>query len=132
VSGQVLVNGAPAADAKITLHHSEDWGERTIVPQAWTDDDGRFVLSTYGIDDGAPAGNYRVTVEWPAYRTIKDMGPDRLEGKYANRKSSPVSVDIQAGKNELPPFLLKADPAKVKMEVPKGKGFNRKKLKKDR
>jgi hypothetical protein len=132
VSGQVLVNGEPAIDANITLYHTEDWGERTIVPQAWTDEEGKFALSTYGIDDGAPAGHYQVTIEWPAYRSLKDMGPDRLEGKYSDRKKSGLTADIQAGNNEPLVFNLKGDPAKVKMEVPKGKGFNKKKLKSNR
>src|SRR2546421_6021426 len=55
-SGQVLVNGQPAKEAVVVFHHVGKWGERSIVPQGWTDEEGRFVLSTYDVNDGAPAG----------------------------------------------------------------------------
>src|SRR5207244_8113837 len=57
-SGQVLVNGQPAKEAMVVFHHQGEWGERSIVPQGWTDEEGRFVLSTYDMNDGAPAGDY--------------------------------------------------------------------------
>src|SRR5437763_3743016 len=83
VSGQVLVNGQPANGARVVFHHLDGWGEKSIVPQAVTGEDGRFVLSTYGTGDGAPAGDYRVVVAWPAYRRGRNVGPDRLMGKFA-------------------------------------------------
>ena len=116
-TGVVLVNGQPAADALVVFHHLEDWGTRSIVPQAWTDSDGRFVLSTYAMEDGAPAGDYRVVVEWPAYHSGRNIGPDRLGGKFATPKTSTLQAHVDKGTNELPPFDLKATLVKVDQPV---------------
>jgi len=117
-TGQFLVNGQPAGDALIVFHPVEEWG-RSIVPQAWTDADGRFVLSTYAMDDGAPAGDYRVVVEWPAYHSGRSIGPDRLGGKFAKRETSQLKAHVDKGTNELP-FNLQATLAKVEQTL-KGK-----------
>jgi hypothetical protein len=114
VSGQVLVNGQPAKGAWVVFHHLGDWGTKSIVPQAWTDDDGRFVMFTYEVADGAPAGDYRVTVEWPAYRYGRNWGPDKLGGKFANAETSGLKAQVSAGRNELEAFALQADPEVIK------------------
>ncbi|QJW94813.1 carboxypeptidase-like regulatory domain-containing protein [Frigoriglobus tundricola] len=106
-TGTVLVNGEPAGGATVVFHHVGDWGPRSIVPQAVTGADGRFVLSTYELEDGAPAGEYRVTIEWPAYR-LKKLGPDKLGGKFAKPETSDLTARVNKGKNDLPPFDLKA------------------------
>jgi len=111
-SGQVLVNGQPANAAMVVFYHQGDWGEKSIVPQALTDDDGRFVLSTYTMQDGAPAGEYRVTVEWPT-SLGKNPGPDKLGGKYAKRETSGLTARIEKGNNVLPAFDLRANLVKV-------------------
>ena len=48
-------NGQPANGARVVFHHVDGWGEKSIVPQGVTGEDGRFVLSTYGTGDGALA-----------------------------------------------------------------------------
>jgi hypothetical protein len=58
--------------------------------------------------DGAPAGEYRVVVEWPAYRRGRNIGPDRLMGKFAKPETSGLKATIEPGPNGLPPFELKA------------------------
>jgi len=124
-TGQVLVNGEPAKEAVVVFYHQSDWGEKSIVPQAWTDDEGHFVLSTYDMQDGAPAGDYRVTIEWPASRG-KNPGPDKLAGKYAKPETSGLSARVEKGTNVLPAFELKADPAKIKADASKAKTKRRK------
>src|SRR5438105_520058 len=79
--GQVVINGQAAQGAMVVFHHDGDWGERTILPQAVTDAEGRFVLSTYDAGDGAPAGDYKVTIEWPTHVRRK-VGPDKLGGRF--------------------------------------------------
>lgn len=114
-SGQVLVNGQPAKEAMVVFHHIGDWGERSIVPQALTDENGRFVLATYGVRDGAPAGDYQVVVTWPAYRR-KTIGPDKLGGRYSKPGTSGLTVHVEKGRNQLPPFDLQADLSKIKSD----------------
>jgi hypothetical protein len=116
VSGRILVNGKPANNADITFYHSGDWGEKTIIPVSRTEEDGTFVLSTYSADDGAPNGTYKVEIIWPAYRHGRDIGPDLLAGKYAKRDTSGLTVTIDDSTAQLPPFELKADLSKVKVD----------------
>jgi hypothetical protein len=118
-SGQILVNGRPASGARVVFHHVGDWGEKSIVPQGQTDEDGRFTLSMYDLGDGAPAGDYRVVVEWPAYRRGKNVGPDKLGGKFAKPDSSGLTAHVEQGTNQLPPFELRAK--LVEVESPEAK-----------
>lgn len=112
-AGQILVNGKPVKMANIVLFHDGDWGTKTVVPSAWTDDEGRFKLSTYAAGDGAPAGDYKVIVEWFPHRKGKDDGADALGGKYANRTNTPLKAHIEKGPNELK-FELEISQAQVK------------------
>jgi hypothetical protein len=112
-SGQLRVNGEPVVGAVVALYHDGDWGPRTIVPQGWTGADGRFVLSTYGVNDGAPAGDYQVSIEWPAWRK-KTLGPDKLGGKFSDAKQSGLKAHIDKGKNELAPFDLQTKLMEIK------------------
>ena len=115
VSGQLLVNGQPVKGVRVVFYHLGDWGDqKSIVPQAWTDDDGQFVLETYGVKDGAPAGDYQVTAEWPAYRRGKEWGPDKLGGKYAKPETSGLTAHVDKGTNKLEPFALTINDAQAK------------------
>src|SRR5262245_47855051 len=65
-SGQVLVNGKPAAGVFVYLWPASiESGLDAYCPHAQTDESGRFTLATYDTGDGAPAGTYTVTAEWP-------------------------------------------------------------------
>jgi hypothetical protein len=109
VSGQVLVNGKPAYRAVLVFHLDNYKGERAIAPQAITDQDGRFVVSTYGNNDGAPAGDYHVGVRWsPDGIGIRNL-QDKLKGKYQNAFTSGLTAHVEKGKNELKPFELQVD-----------------------
>lgn len=115
VSGQVLANGQPANGARVVFYHLSDWGERAIVPEAWTEEDGSFVLETYSLKDGAPAGDYQVTVEWPAYGRGKRRGPDKFGNKYAKAETSGLTAHVEKGSNKLPPFELTISAAQAKV-----------------
>lgn len=107
VSGQVIVNGQPAPKGvQIVFFHEGDWGEKPIIPMGATDDEGNFEMQTYGVKDGAPAGDYKVKVEWPAFRRGKTIGPDKFGGKYSKPESSGLTVHVEKGKNKLQPFEL--------------------------
>jgi hypothetical protein len=111
VSGQIVINGQPAPKGvQIVFFHEGDWGERSIVPMGVTDDEGKFEMQTYAIKDGAPAGDYKVTVEWPAYGRGKHVGPDKFGGKYAKQETSGLTAHVEKGKNQLPPLELTISP----------------------
>src|SRR5262249_31591074 len=68
-----------------------------------------IALGTYGKEDGAPPGEYRVTVQWFSRRDRKDARrlPDNvLPAKHARAETSDLAMRIQAEKNELPALRL--------------------------
>ncbi len=82
VEGSVRVAGQPASGARL-MFHPED-GLATPVPFAVTGPDGQFQVTTYSLGDGAPAGDYVVTLEsiassLPAFPT-EGVRPSSLAG----------------------------------------------------
>jgi hypothetical protein len=107
VDGVVTLNGKPAAEVSISLHHSEG----KVAPRGISDKDGKFSIATYGKDDGAPAGKYKVTA---AKNMTKEISPGVLAPpppggfksdiptKYESVNTTDISVEIKAGeKNSL-------------------------------
>jgi hypothetical protein len=111
VSGQVLVNGKPAEGAFVVFHPKDGGEKEKNVPRpyATTNAEGKFQLTTYEEEDGAPAGNYRVSVVWrpvPKSR-LEAEGPDKLKGKYSNPATSGLDAEIsKAPETALKPFQL--------------------------
>ncbi len=69
-SGQVLCEGVPVPQAFVYFEPLGGSGNSAIVGKAAfarADDQGRFVLSTYGSGDGAVVGKHRVRVDHPGY-----------------------------------------------------------------
>ena len=77
-------------------------------PRATTDKDGAFALTTYASDDGIPAGEYIVTMQWtpPVSGNEERDAPDKFGGRYADPKKSTWKVTIIEGNNDLPPFAV--------------------------
>jgi hypothetical protein len=114
VTGKILVNGKPAADCLIYLNRTfDDPSPRKVMPYAVTDDSGDFKMTSYITDDGAPEGEYVITVEWRERSGLLKNnyeGIDRLDGAYATvqkTKALPGFV-IKVGREpmELPPLKL--------------------------
>jgi len=81
-----------------------------LRPRARTGPDGNFTLRTYRIDDGAPAGQYRVAIEWfgPVSEERGDAAPrpDRLRGRYRDPDTSGLTATVSKGNNDLGAFEL--------------------------
>lgn len=106
-SGQVLVRGQPAEGALVVLHPVASEPANGPRPTATTDADGRFRLTTYEAADGAPPGNYRVTVRWPPKKKGPgDDGPDRLGNRYSDPLSSRLTVTVGSQPIEFEPFRV--------------------------
>jgi hypothetical protein len=105
VSGQVLFGGKPIPRALLVFHPA---GESSLRPLGAAEEDGSFTLSTYDDGDGAPVGEYIVTVEWRRLATIDDdkPPPNLLPAKYTNPKTSGLTARITEGDNVLPPIQL--------------------------
>ena len=112
VTGNVRINGEPAKDVNImfTPVTPQEGVTEPLSPSAVTGDDGSFTLTSFKPGDGAPAGDYQITVSYPMSRFNKHLnGIDRLKGKFANPKTSGLTAKVEPKSNELPPFELKAD-----------------------
>jgi hypothetical protein len=110
-SGKVMVNDQPAKGALVILYESPPVPGRP-APQGTVGDDGTFVLSTYDPGDGAPAGDYKVSITWRTSR--KEGAMDRLNRAFANAETSGLVAKIEKKSNVLPPFDLKVEPASIK------------------
>jgi hypothetical protein len=117
VRGQVLYRGEPAAYAILMFHPEKPLDELAgMIPRGQADAEGRFALKTYSEADGAPAGRYKVAIEWPGDEPKVPVdrddpeyvptGADRLAGRYAQAERSPLTATIEPGENQLPPFQL--------------------------
>jgi hypothetical protein len=109
-SGTVTVKGKPAEGAKIIFHPLNPADGKTVYPFARVGADGAFRLTTYASNDGAPAGEYAVTIVWPAPPENPDDepfgGPDQLKGAYANPKKPLLKATVKEGDNPLPSFEI--------------------------
>ena len=112
VEGQVLVKTQPAAGAIIAFQpagggNPEEWFAG--YPQATAGADGTFHVVTYGDQVGAPAGDYVVTIVWPAERDPNDeeaSPPDKLAGKYADPKTTSLKAKVESGPTKLSAFSI--------------------------
>jgi hypothetical protein len=62
VTGRVLLNGKAVPHAFVVFHPVV-LDSANVRPHAQADGNGSFLLSTYDDRDGAPAGEYRITVQ---------------------------------------------------------------------
>jgi hypothetical protein len=116
--GEVRSAGRPAPGVHITLYPTPETQSRVgaLRPHAQADGSGKFTLGTYVQDDGAPQGEWLVTLTWPDDRLSPavrdeilangDALPDRLQGRYASPTASSLRFTIGPGSNRLPPIEL--------------------------
>lgn len=115
--GRLLVNGEPAAGAEVRLHPVAPPAQGDpLVPVARVGEDGSFELTTYEEGDGAPTGEYAVTVVWPDTRAYTGTGPppippDRLGGRHADPGASTIRVRIEEGPTVLDPMRIEDEGA---------------------
>jgi hypothetical protein len=107
VRGQVLVDGRPAAQAQVLLHPAGNDAEE-LRPAGQTDEQGNFQLTSYVNGDGAPAGDYAVTVTWFRIYQGRDevMRYNALPQRYAAAQTSQLRVTVGNGDNALSPLQL--------------------------
>jgi hypothetical protein len=109
VQGTIQFRGQPVEGAFVSLH-AKATQEGVPTPRATVTKDGSFTVSTYDGDDGAPEGDYVVTVQW--YKPVRvgnDLvgGPNVLPAKYSSAQSSDVTIRIAAGENRLQTIQLR-------------------------
>jgi hypothetical protein len=111
VKGELFVKDKPAAGALITFRPQQDndpasWSAG--FPRANVGPDGKFEVSTYGENDGAPAGDYTLGISWilPNPQNEEESLPDKLGGRYADPTTSKITAKVEPRPTELPPVRL--------------------------
>lgn len=102
--GKVSFAGEAPRGAFVVLHPSQAKDDKTPLPSAEVKDDGSFTLTTYDGGDGAPAGDYAVTIQW--YKLVGKgsevkAGPNVIPPQYSKPETSPWKVSICSARNEL-------------------------------
>lgn len=108
VSGKVSFQGSAPAGAQVVLHATSG-GAADVAPTGTVKDDGSFVITSYEPGDGAPAGEYAVTVEW--FKIVGGSegggrGPNVLPKNFAAPGTTPIKVGV-SGPTEIPPIDVK-------------------------
>lgn len=116
VSGVVLIQGKPAEGVCVSFHPLAADSGNTIPATGKTGKDGKFELSSFLPGDGAPPGEYSVTIIWPLrFERIGEQEfpvGDRLGGAYAQQAKTPLKATVREGVNEVPPFELASKTSK--------------------
>jgi hypothetical protein len=119
VSGSVTVDGKPAGGALVVLHPvagSVADEAAKLRPTGTCDRDGTFVLGTWELADGVPAGRWKATVQWftaagaaaGADPEASQAETDRLGNAYGDPEATPLSVEVADSAVQLPTFELRA------------------------
>jgi hypothetical protein len=105
-TGIARAGRTPLIGAQIRFHPRGMTLPDDATPSATVQDDGTFTITTFTKGDGAPAGDYVATVQW--FRVAKDgsVGGNALPPRYGSPTTSPLTVTIREGTNELPPFTF--------------------------
>lgn len=106
VAGKITFEGKAPAGAQIFLKPVSQLPGFTYTPVGVVKNDGTFAISTYGKDDGAPAGEYVAIVQW--FKVVDGgRGPNILPPKYASPETSPIKVSVkEGGPNQVPPIEI--------------------------
>lgn len=102
VKGTVRIDKKAAEHATVVLHPVNPTSADAPKPRGRVNPDGSFTLTTHTEGDGAPVGEYRVTVEqWLAGSRADDPPANRLPAKYANPTTSGLTATVAPGATEL-------------------------------
>ena len=106
VLGALMVDDARAEGALVTFL-PQDKDRKYLPSYARVEKDGSFHGFTYVKDDGVPAGNYVLAIEWPEVIEGSDEpGPDRLKGRFVRDQT--LRFTVKPGNNSLPPIRLES------------------------
>ena len=104
VKGKVTAKGEAVKGGSVNLQPMEVAGAKTgslgKPASGEVKEDGTFVLSTYGKEDGAVVGKHRVTY-MPVLQGAKSYEDKPAPSPYAGLKAKPDQVEIKSGPNEI-------------------------------
>lgn len=108
-SGKVFLNGQPIENAEVVYYYQVPPEEQAKVKgqkqirasDAVTNAQGEFTLSTYKLYDGAPRGEYIITVLPFKSRTGLPVNAPEIPAIYTKPATSPLKTTIKDGRNEI-------------------------------
>jgi hypothetical protein len=109
VVGKVTYQGKPVSDATLIFKKLDQ--SRGAVGE--TDSDGQFRLTTYSLDDGAPSGDYQVSImcyEKPKLNASEaEMYhlKNKLPAKFEDPKKSGLTAKVAENNQNVVNFELK-------------------------
>jgi predicted phosphodiesterase len=109
VRGKVLLDGSPLPLARVEFYALDPDPKKMVrMADALVEADGSFAMSAYKAFDGAPAGDYAVTVTWrmPLYDEAGKPGQNKLPEKYASPKTTDLRAKVKAGEPNTLTFNL--------------------------
>ena len=111
VHGKVLSHGEPAVGAIVVLHPVNKTGAASpYPPRGVVEKVGAFVVGSRTTNDGAPEGDYAVTIIWPEDQDPKkqfdNTPPDRLKNRYNDATHAKWNIHVAAGTNTLEAFTV--------------------------
>jgi predicted phosphodiesterase len=103
VRGHLFYEGTPAAGAYVVFQRIGGKEKRAVRAEGMVEADGSFMLSTYRANDGAPEGDYAVTVVWrkPSVDGDGKASPNLLPARYAKEETSGLKSTIKPGPNDV-------------------------------
>lgn len=103
VKGKLTCQGQPVKGGQITFRPVQAVGGKTGITgkpaTAEVKEDGTFVLSTYGKEDGAVVGKHEVSY-LPAVTGAQSYQEKPQPSPYAGRVPKPRQVEVKNGRNE--------------------------------
>jgi hypothetical protein len=113
VKGKAMMDGQPMSGATVLFYPTQEFpkGSAQQRPRAVVEDDGTFQVSTYANNDGAPAGEYKVTISWKGdtqglnNEQQSDL-PEKAPETVQHSRSSKLRVEVKNGDNSLPTWDL--------------------------
>jgi hypothetical protein len=103
VKGYVYLDGVPMVGASIGFHLKNTATKlpTSLIADAMIESDGSFNLSSWGPFDGAPIGEYVVTVAYDGRYAFDAKKPNlEFPAKYAKAATSDLAATVKAGPNE--------------------------------
>lgn len=103
ISGRVLYDNKAAEGVAIYLGPiaAPTVPDIPANPHGVTDKNGRFSISTYGENDGAPKGKYQLMMMWIDENSKLESKTERFFGWY-DSVNSKIMVEITDGENVIP------------------------------
>lgn len=112
VRGQVIRDAKPLHEAMIVFHPLFEPPHSFPKPVAYTDERGQFELQTFRYGDGAPAGQYAITIELRQPRAVGEEvirdGRNLLPARFSRPETSDLRYTVVDGSNEVPPLVIPA------------------------